>query len=911
MKGPTFMRTNWRVCLFLLSGLLLAACLLTANASAVPVSSTPTHNHRTRTSQSIDGIRILAVAQNDANDTNDAYMQLVPGAPGNCPAPPNGGTTNVGCRFTLQLMVNSGSSNSVSLQQSYLSFTYKLLQNAAVSSIGSGCVLTNIVTPDTSSFEAILQNEVCNGPDPCIFHGVTIDPGSIAYASTTFGSGRGGTFLVAQIGVCATAPGRAVLHWQFSPPAPPERSTGIMDGSGWMHNPELFADYVINIEDVTSTPQPTVTPGGPPTDTATPTPTNTRTPIPPITATPPPCGLAWRGVDSPSPSLIDNHLFGVATVSANDVWAVGGYNTTAGNTLTEHWNGTQWAQVPSPNAGDSLLIGAAAVSANDVWAVGYSLPNEALTEHWNGNQWSIVPAAPITQGTVLRSVAAISTNDVWAVGYYLGSIGGVGVERTLIEHWDGMQWNMIPSPNANADRNNELWDITTVSANDVWAVGYYTADDAHITQQSLFLHWNGSQWSIVPSPGVPGSYHHRPHGMSAISANDIWTVGFMDGGSYSLHWDGTQWGIVLTPYFGDLEGIYSVKALSANSVWAVGNYFPTPSQSETLVLHWDGHAWTQVPSPSPGERDNHLERVGATSSTSVWAVGYQWNGFGTPFLTLIEHYADPCSGITPTPSSTATTTVATTTATNTATATATSTVAATAITTPTATRTPIPSPTPTHTPARVATSTPTGMVTVTPCPMTFIDVHTTDYFYQPVRYLYCRGVISGYSDNTFRPYNTTTRGQLSKIVTLGFGTPIYTPPTPTFNDVPITDPFYQYIETAYHSLLVSGYTCGGAGEPCPGLYFRPGNNVTRGQLSKIVVVAERWPLLDPSTATFQDVPVGSTFFRYVETAYSHSIISGYSCGGPGEPCPGLYFRPGNSATRGQISKIVYQAITQP
>ena len=63
----------------------------------------------------------------------------------------------------------------------------------------------------------------------------------------------------------------------------------------------------------------------------------------------------------------------------------------------------------------------------------------------------------------------------------------------------------------------------------------------------------------------------------------------------------------------------------------------------------------------------------------------------------------------------------------------------------------------------------------------------TDYFYEAVRYLYCRGVISGYADNTFRPYNNTTRGQLTKIVVLGFGMPIYSPPTPTFRDVPATD----------------------------------------------------------------------------------------------------------------------------
>ncbi|MFL5733755.1 MAG: S-layer homology domain-containing protein, partial [Chloroflexia bacterium] len=48
------------------------------------------------------------------------------------------------------------------------------------------------------------------------------------------------------------------------------------------------------------------------------------------------------------------------------------------------------------------------------------------------------------------------------------------------------------------------------------------------------------------------------------------------------------------------------------------------------------------------------------------------------------------------------------------------------------------------------------------------------------------------------------------------------------------------------------------------------------------------------------------FYQYIETAYRHGIISGYECG---TGC--LEFRSGNNATRGQISKIVYLAVTGP
>ena len=56
-----------------------------------------------------------------------------------------------------------------------------------------------------------------------------------------------------------------------------------------------------------------------------------------------------------------------------------------------------------------------------------------------------------------------------------------------------------------------------------------------------------------------------------------------------------------------------------------------------------------------------------------------------------------------------------------------------------------------------------------PCGLTFQDVQPADYFYTPVETLACRGALSGYADGTFRPYNSTTRGQLVKIVVLGLG----------------------------------------------------------------------------------------------------------------------------------------------
>ncbi|MGI8587770.1 MAG: Kelch repeat-containing protein [Chloroflexia bacterium] len=219
--------------------------------------------------------------------------------------------------------------------------------------------------------------------------------------------------------------------------------------------------------------------------------------------------------------------------------------------------------------------------------------------------------------------------------------------------------------------------------------------------------------------------------------------------------------------------------------------------------------------------------------------------------------------------------------------------------------------TPTAPPATATATVPPGSTataTATACTINFSDVHMSDYFYVPVQYLYCHGVISGYSDGTFRPYNNTTRSQMVKIVVLGFQKPIRTPAggAYTFTDVTPANPFYSVIETAAADGIVSGYNCGMApAGPCDSQnrpYFLPYNYVTRGQLSKIDVIAAGWALYNPPVGHFIDVIPGSVFYTVVETAYCHGVISGYS---------DRTFRPYNNAIRGQIAKIVYLSLVNP
>ena len=100
--------------------------------------------------------------------------------------------------------------------------------------------------------------------------------------------------------------------------------------------------------------------------------------------------------------------------------------------------------------------------------------------------------------------------------------------------------------------------------------------------------------------------------------------------------------------------------------------------------------------------------------------------------------------------------------------------------------------------------------------------------------------------------------------------------------------------------VISGYPCGGAGEPCPGTYFRPNNNVTRGQTSKIVANTfypgcQSQPTATPThspAATPTHVPTAS-----VPTATPTTCAQLAMTIGPGNPGSSVVIRSGTGPNK--------------
>jgi hypothetical protein len=255
-------------------------------------------------------------------------------------------------------------------------------------------------------------------------------------------------------------------------------------------------------------------------------------------------GTKWSV--SPGPKFLPGDepaLESVTAISPSDMWAAGFIltnNTQSLFPLFEHYDGTSWTAFET-QFNNATIFGVSADATNDVWAVGSVAESSTFVEHYDGNTWSVVPSPNAGLGfNILFGVVAVAPNNVWAAGYYTQQVNSTRPTKTLIEHWDGTSWKIVPSPNIGPHsvyQSNELWGITAVSSNDVWAFGAFFAGDGSGQQSSLVLHWNGTAWSIVPSPNPTNSSFRSDilFGGTVIPTGDLWLVGNEFGSTLALN----------------------------------------------------------------------------------------------------------------------------------------------------------------------------------------------------------------------------------------------------------------------------------------------------------------------------------------------------------------------------------------
>lgn len=120
-----------------------------------------------------------------------------------------------------------------------------------------------------------------------------------------------------------------------------------------------------------------------------------------------------------------------------------------------------------------------------------------------------------------------------------------------------------------------------------------------------------------------------------------------------------------------------------------------------------------------------------------------------------------------------------------------------------------------------------------------------------------RGIAGGYPDGSFRPDNTITRAEFCKLVVDSIHKVDeiieYSENNGTFSDVPSTEWFTKYIETAHEIGLVGGKIGG---------EFEPNTSITREEAAKIVAIA--YAEKENTTVDTLQTEVDTSEFRIVD-----------------------------------------------
>ncbi|NIA02080.1 MAG: hypothetical protein GWP15_01725 [Nitrospirae bacterium] len=173
----------------------------------------------------------------------------------------------------------------------------------------------------------------------------------------------------------------------------------------------------------------------------------------------------------------------------------------------------------------------------------------------------------------------------------------------------------------------------------------------------------------------------------------------------------------------------------------------------------------------------------------------------------------------------------------------------------------------------------------------FSDLFKNNKNYTAIVFLEENNIISGYPDNTFRPYNEINRAEFLKIILEGSNIPLdKNNITLPFSDTQNTEWYLPYVKKAYDSGWIVGYDDG---------TFKPDQTIKKAEALKILGEVQQWKMEKNSTSTqYQDVDLNEWYAKYVVYANEHNYLEK----------DGELFDPIALMSRANISEIIYRTI---
>ena len=349
-------------------------------------------------------------------------------------------------------------------------------------------------------------------------------------------------------------------------------------------------------------------------------------------------GSSWalqQTVDVADPTDGGNDLTSVSCVTSSLCTAVGwDFNPEGGftgpQTLAEEWNGTTWTQeaMPTFTGGTAQLNSVSCTSATECLAVG-SMNGQALAESWDGSTWT-VQTTPDPSGAESSSLAGIScsgTDSCDTVGSYSTSTGNFA----FAESWDGTTWTLETTPAPAGAASSALSGIscdtgTGSGSGTCTAVGDFDSGTGSLT---LTDSWDGTAWTVDPSPDPAVSQSTSLTGVSCIADGACQAVGSETAGGVSEPISesstGSTWspGDLRYPGFGT-ESLSGITCETAIECQAVGSF-----QGQNLAEGWNGSGWSLESTPIEWvhgyiQVPSTLYSVSCPSSSMCVGAGETW-----------------------------------------------------------------------------------------------------------------------------------------------------------------------------------------------------------------------------------------------------------------------------------------------
>jgi rare lipoprotein A (peptidoglycan hydrolase) len=182
----------------------------------------------------------------------------------------------------------------------------------------------------------------------------------------------------------------------------------------------------------------------------------------------------------------------------------------------------------------------------------------------------------------------------------------------------------------------------------------------------------------------------------------------------------------------------------------------------------------------------------------------------------------------------------------------------------------------------------------------FSDVEEGNTYFVSISYLEKFGIVNGYNDGTFKPYDDVNRAESLKMLTIASGLfidseikAIEAEEARPFTDTPVSAWYTNYVAAAKDEGIVNGFPDGS---------FKPTQNITLAESLKILFesLGDIAFLEDNSEHLYNDTSESDWFVDYTAYAASEGIVNIYSTN---------TMSPNQDMTRGYLAEVIYRTLT--